>query len=94
MHLFLWTILFVAGASLASFFCAVLSRRKQKSLRGLKRSHCDQCGKTLKWHELIPVFSYLWNGGKCRSCGKKIPFWYFILEVLGGVLAVGIAALL
>ena len=34
------------------------------------RSFCFACGHQLLWHELIPVISYLFSAGKCRTCGE------------------------
>lgn len=36
------------------------------------RSHCEQCGKQIRFYDLIPIFSYLLLNGKCRACGQKI----------------------
>lgn len=35
-------------------------------------SHCDVCGHVLGVRDLVPVFSYLLSGGKCRYCGAKL----------------------
>jgi leader peptidase (prepilin peptidase)/N-methyltransferase len=43
-----------------------------------------QCGHSLKWYENIPVFSWLIQGGKCRSCGVKLSAQYPIVEALNG----------
>ena len=47
-------------------------------------SHCMSCGHPLKWYELIPVFSWVAQGGKCRSCGVKLSAQYPIVEALNG----------
>ena len=46
------------------------------------------CGRQLKWYELIPVFSFLIQGGKCRSCKIKLSVQYPIIELLNGLLYV------
>ena len=43
-------------------------------------SHCPKCGKTLGPHELIPVFSWLLQGGRCRGCKTPISAQYPIIE--------------
>ena len=51
-----------------------------KSLSG--RSHCLTCGVNLSWYELFPIFSYLAQGAKCRSCNAYIPSRYLFVELL------------
>lgn len=48
------------------------------------RSHCPQCGKTLGFWELIPVFSFLVQRGKCKSCRKPISWQYPLVELATG----------
>ena len=51
-------------------------------------SHCMTCGRKLKWYDMIPVFSWLLLGGKCRSCKSKISLQYPVIESLNGILYV------
>jgi len=84
-----WLPLFWLGASGGSFLGVLLSRyRRQGRLDVAGRSHCDACGRQLSWQENIPLISYLLLKGRCRSCGAKISREYFVLELLGGLLAV------
>lgn len=46
------------------------------------RSECDSCHHVLSMIDLIPFFSYLFLGGKCRYCGSKIPIQHFLSEVI------------
>jgi len=46
------------------------------------------CGKQLKWYELIPVVSFLIQGGKCRNCKTKLSVQYPIIELLNGIIYV------
>lgn len=50
------------------------------------RSACPRCKHTLTAIELIPVLSYLFQGGKCRSCKAPISPLYPIMELLTGIL--------
>lgn len=45
-----------------------------------------KCGHVLKWYELIPIFSYIFLKGKCKSCGQKISIFYPTMELLSGIL--------
>ena len=77
-------ILFVLGACVGSF-CNVLIYRIPKEEEFVRTpSHCMTCGHELKWYELIPVFSWLIQGGKCRACGVKLSAQYPIVEALNG----------
>ncbi len=76
---------FILGLVLGSFAKAIADRSlTNRSFWG--RSYCLKCKKTLAWYDLLPVFSYILLKGKCRSCHKKIPIEYFLIEVVMGVL--------
>lgn len=45
-------------------------------------SHCFSCNKPIKPYDLIPILSYLFLGGKCRSCKEKISVRYPLIEFL------------
>lgn len=45
-----------------------------------------KCGYQLKWYDLVPLFSWLALGGRCRKCKAKISVQYPIVEVLNGIL--------
>lgn len=83
MYMFLG---FIAGAAIGSGYMCFVARnvRGESWMEG--RSHCDTCGHTLNWIDLIPVFGYIIRGGKCHYCGQKIPISSFLTEILYGVL--------
>lgn len=45
-----------------------------------------QCGYQLKWYDMIPIFSYLFLGGKCRKCKCKLSIQYPLTEAVNGIL--------
>ena len=49
-------------------------------------SHCMKCGYRLQPMDLVPVFSYVFLKGKCRSCGDKISIQYPAIELLNGIM--------
>jgi leader peptidase (prepilin peptidase)/N-methyltransferase len=82
---------FIAGSAIGSFLFLVAIRwtkERMWSSLAYPPSHCDHCHKTLSWYELIPALSYLFQRGKCRSCGNLIPTTGFYAEVLTGGLYV------
>ena len=75
----------IFGAIIGSFLNVVILRSfTGRSLNG--RSGCATCGKSLAWHELIPVVSFLLQGGKCRGCDARISWQYISVELLTAVL--------
>ena len=86
MDIPVYIILFLLGACVGSF-CNVLIFRLPKQEEFVKTpSHCMTCGHELKWFELIPVFSWLAQGGKCRACGVKLSPQYPVVEAVNGVM--------
>lgn len=49
------------------------------------RSHCPYCQKTLRWYELVPLFSFIIQLGRCRHCHHKITWQYPVVEILSGL---------
>jgi leader peptidase (prepilin peptidase)/N-methyltransferase len=81
---------FLLGAIVGSFINVVALRygTKMSSLKG--RSICFHCNRDLKWYELIPVFSFLFLRGKCRICKTRISPQYLLVEIITGIVFVGI----
>ncbi|HCU24871.1 MAG TPA: prepilin peptidase [Deltaproteobacteria bacterium] len=74
------------GVLLGSFLGMAAVRIPARESIISPRSRCPQCRRTLAWYENIPLFSYLFLRGKCRSCGAKISFHYFFMEALTCIL--------
>ena len=49
-------------------------------------SRCPSCGHQIRWHENVPVLSYLWLRGRCSACKTRISPRYPLVEVLTGAL--------
>lgn len=45
-------------------------------------SSCPDCEKNIKYHDNIPIISFVLLKGKCRYCKAKIPFSYPLVEFL------------
>lgn len=54
----------------------------------IRRSHCRTCRRTLSWPDLVPVASYLWTRGRCRTCAAPIPIKYPLIELAAGGIGV------
>ena len=78
----LYIISGLLGASVGSFLNLCADRiPRHLSLLG-PPSHCDSCGRRLTLPDLVPVLSYLWLRGRCRTCGATIPRRVLWLEVV------------
>ncbi|MCM1160021.1 MAG: prepilin peptidase [Roseburia sp.] len=83
---YIWIFLF--GIVIGSFLNVCILRIPNRESIAKNRSHCMQCGYQLKWYDLIPLFSYLFLGGRCRQCKKHISLQYPIIEGVNGLLYV------
>ena len=50
------------------------------------RSRCPACGHEVRWHENIPVLSYLFLRGRCSACRTPISARYPLVELATGAL--------
>lgn len=78
------------GAIFGSFIATLALRwpRGRDIARG--RSACDGCDKALAAHELVPLFSYALQRGRCRACGAHIHPGHPATELAG--IVIGVAA--
>lgn len=77
---------FIYGTIFGSFFNVVGLRVPKGTLFQQERSYCDNCERTLGWTELIPIWSYIFQGGRCKVCRQKISPIYPIMETITGIL--------
>ncbi|MBR6093778.1 MAG: prepilin peptidase [Lachnospiraceae bacterium] len=82
----IFVMLFLVGIVVGSFLNVLIFRIPLKEDIAVERSHCMHCGHILSWYELIPLFSWIIQGGKCRACKAKISVQYPIVEALNAIL--------
>lgn len=88
MELFTYGILFLMGIFFGSFFTLAVYRIPKGEDILYTHSYCPNCHHKLGVLDLIPVFSYLFLGGKCRYCHEKVRIRYLLLEILSGIVFV------
>ena len=81
----LYSVVFLYGLCIGSFLNVCIYRIPKKENIATNRSHCMSCNNTLKWYDLVPLFSYLFLGGKCRYCKAKVSIQYPLVEALNGL---------
>lgn len=88
-----WSVVFglMIGATIGSFLNMVIYRLPRGlSFSEPKRSFCPNCKHALSGLDLIPIFSWLRTGGRCRHCGQPIAVRYLVVELVNAVLFGGI----
>lgn len=91
MEIIIYIAIAITGVVFGSFFTLAVYRIPRKENIVYVRSHCTTCGHKLNFWDLIPVFSYIFLGGKCRYCGEKIRIRYLLLEVFSGIVFLTLA---
>jgi leader peptidase (prepilin peptidase)/N-methyltransferase len=83
-----WSIIaFVFGVNIGSFLNVVIWRLPRGgSLIEPEHSYCPSCMHRLTAIDLVPLFSFLFLGRRCRTCKQPISWRYFSVELLTGLL--------
>lgn len=86
MESLVYFFVFLFGLIVGSFLNCVIYRLEtgRSFLQG--RSFCPHCKHQLSFWDLIPVFSFLFLGGKCRYCYQKISWQYPLVELATGII--------
>lgn len=89
-YIYILCIVALFGLCMGSFLnCAAWRIVHEESvLHG--RSHCAKCDHPLGFFDLIPLFSYIFLGGKCRYCKQKIAFRYLLAEIVSAAVFVSL----
>jgi leader peptidase (prepilin peptidase) / N-methyltransferase len=78
---------FVFGTAVGSFLNVCIYRLpRDLSVNEPRRSFCPSCKQPIPWQQNLPLVSWLLLRGKCASCGSKIAFRYFAVELLTALL--------
>lgn len=86
MQIYYTVVFFIFGTILGSFYNVVGFRLPKQESLIKPPSHCPKCDHRLKPLELIPIISFLIQGGKCKKCKTKISWFYPTFEFTTGCL--------
>jgi leader peptidase (prepilin peptidase)/N-methyltransferase len=53
-------------------------------------SRCPSCLEPVRWHDNVPVMSWVLLGGRCRHCGVRISVQYPLVELATGLIWAGV----
>ena len=94
MDAIFYILIFTIGILFGSFYTLAIYRIPKTEDITHTHSYCPNCGHKLGFWDLIPLFSYIFLGAKCRYCKEKIRPRYFIIELLSGLFFVSVAYLM
>ena len=94
MNIFFYIIIFIIGIVFGSFYTLAVYRIPKGQDTTHTHSYWPNCNHKLGFWDLIPVFSYIFLGGKCRYCKKQIKPRYLIIELISGSAFLGFAFLI
>ena len=79
-------LVFIFGSVIGSFLNVVIYRTPLHMSIVNGPSHCFSCGERIKPYDLVPIFSWIFLGGKCRKCKAPISARYTVVEALTGIM--------
>ena len=89
MDLALAAFALAPGLALGSFLNVVAARVPLRRSIVSPGSACMECSHEIAWYDNIPLVSWLFLRGRCRSCGAAIPFRYPAVELVTALLVAG-----
>jgi leader peptidase (prepilin peptidase)/N-methyltransferase len=78
---------FIFGAVVGSFLNVCIYRLPAETSIVRPSSRCPHCQHPIRYHDNIPILSYILLAGKCRDCGAKISWRYPLVELITAVLS-------
>ena len=70
------------GAVVGSFLNVVAARLPRGESVVTIPSHCLSCGSQIRWHDNVPILSFVWLRGRCRDCHTPIHWRYPAVEAV------------
>jgi len=83
--LMLEVVVFILGLLIGSFLNVCIYRLPRQESIVFPASHCTACQKPIRPYDNIPLVSFLFLRGRCRSCRAPISWRYPLIELLHGL---------
>jgi leader peptidase (prepilin peptidase)/N-methyltransferase len=94
MALAFWLVfVFLVGISIGSFLNVAIARLPLEKSLIWPNSRCGNCVQSIRWYDNLPILSYLWLWGRCRTCGQRYSVAYMLVELFTGLAFVGLFVL-
>ncbi|MCY3704101.1 MAG: prepilin peptidase [Gammaproteobacteria bacterium] len=78
----------LVGLALGSFLNVCVARWPRGRSVVRPRSACQPCSARIRWHDQIPVLSWLLLRGRCRQCGARVSLSYPLVETAAAAICV------
>src|SRR2546426_8844189 len=86
-----WSLVFFTfGCMVGSFLNVCIHRMPLGQSVVSPGSHCPHCQYAIPWYLNIPLLTWLYLRGKCANCKAPISIRYFLVELLTGLLFLGL----
>jgi leader peptidase (prepilin peptidase)/N-methyltransferase len=82
---FLYVTVGLFGAIIGSFLNVCIHRLPQHQSIVWPSSRCPACGGRIAPYDNVPILSFLWLRGRCRTCRAPISFRYPLVEAANGL---------
>ena len=83
--------IFLLGAVVGSFANVCIYRIALEKSIIWPGSHCPRCLTAIAFRDNVPILSWVFLRGKCRTCGLPISVRYPLIEGLAGLLFLAVA---
>jgi leader peptidase (prepilin peptidase)/N-methyltransferase len=88
-----WLPAVLIAPIIGSFLGVLIRRLPAGAPMAFARSRCESCGRALTPRELVPIWSYLWQRGRCRTCQEPIAPFHLTIELAAIAVAIWAALL-
>src|SRR5438477_1500533 len=91
MMVYYWlAVVFILGTVVGSFLNVCIARMPLEKSVIWPGSRCSSCLQPIRWYDNLPLISFLWLRGRCRTCGEHFSPRYVIVELVAALGFVGL----